>query len=58
MSALEIRGDALTPIYTEDRSVGRVLEENAEAALRAGSASLAGSAWGRARRWIAGLFGS
>jgi hypothetical protein len=57
MSALEIRGDALAPIYAEDRRTGRVLEEIAEAALRAGPATPAESAWGRARRWIVALFG-
>jgi hypothetical protein len=55
MSALEIRGDALAPIYAEDRGTGRMLEELAEAALRTGPAD---SAWRRAQKWIVALFKS
>ena len=57
MSALEIRADALAPVYAADRSAGRVLEEVAERALRGGEPRNA-SAWERARRWLGERFGA
>jgi hypothetical protein len=53
MSALEICGDALAPLYALDRSAGSALAERAERALR-GEAPMQPSLWARARSWFRG----
>jgi hypothetical protein len=58
MSALEIRGDVLAPVYAQDRRDGRILEDLAARALRGDAlppppaATPAVSGWARARRWL------